>query len=101
MARGGDAPFQSFDTSGRRGDAQSTTPRTLPIERHFSRLGCGRVLPREEAADRNRTREEGGFRRGGAGANKYTGFDDTSTEGRTPHKTTTTTTYFENQTEWF
>ena len=42
--------------------------------------------------DRNRTREEGGSRRrGGASVNKYTGFDDTSTEGRTPYKTQATT----------
>ena len=30
----------------------------------------------------------------GVGVNRYTGFDDTSTEGRTPHKTQATTTTF-------
>ena len=46
--------------------------------------------------DRNRTGEEGGSRRRrvDGGVNKHTGFDDTSTEGRTPTKTQTTT-FFE------
>ena len=78
---------------------RSTTPRTPPIERHFSRLRCGRARPREEAVDRNRTREEEGGswrrrRRGGGSVNKHTGFDDTSTEGRTPTKTQATTSFF-------
>ena len=53
--------------------------------------------------DRNRIGEEEGRsrRRGGASVNKYTGFDDTSTEGRTPYKTQATTYSFENQTEFF
>ena len=43
--------------------------------------------------DRYRTRGEGGSRRGGGSVNKYTGFDDTSTEGRTPTKTQATTSF--------
>ena len=49
--------------------------------------------------DRNRTREEGGSRRRrrvDGGVNKHTGFDDTSTEGRTPTKTQATTYFFLN-----
>ena len=47
--------------------------------------------------DRNRTGEEGGSRRRrvDGSVNKHTGFDDTSTEGRTPTKTQATT-YFLN-----
>ena len=44
--------------------------------------------------DRYRTGGEGESQRGGGSVNKYTGFDDTSTEGRTPHKTQTTTSFF-------
>ena len=39
--------------------------------------------------DRNRIGEEEGRSQRGGGVNKYTGFDDTSIEGRTPYKTTT------------
>ena len=82
---------------------RSTTPRTPPIERHFSRLGCSRARPREAAEDRHRTGEEGGSwrRRVDGSVNRHTGFDDTSTEGRTPTKTQTTTYFFEHQMEWF
>ena len=45
--------------------------------------------------DRYRTGGEGGSRRRvGGSVNKHTGFDDTSTEGRTPTKTQTTTSFF-------
>ena len=43
--------------------------------------------------DRHRAREEGGSRRVDGSVNKHTGFDDTSTEGRTPTKTQTTTCF--------
>ena len=47
--------------------------------------------------DRHRTREEEGGswrrRRVDGRVNKHTGFDDTSTEGRTPTKTQATTSF--------
>ena len=92
-ARGGDAPFQSFDTSGRRGDGRSTTPHTPPIERRFSRPGCVRAPLREDSDPIRGVMEVLGPRVV-VDAKRHTGFDDTSNEGRTPNKTPPTTWCF-------
>ena len=92
MGRGGGAPFQSFDTSGRSVDGWLTTRHTPPIEKRFGPPGCARAPPEEEGGLTLGVRVVGP--QAGVCTKRYKGFDDTSIKGRARNKSRQTACFF-------